>query len=209
MNFRSSSNVWGYFSVGNQSSIHSFSDSQFGHIFAFGENRSASRKHMVVALKELSIRGDFRTTVEYLIKLLETPDFEDNTITTGWLDELISKKLTSERPDHIVAVVCGAATKAHIQSEEDRKEYIQSLEKGQVPNKALLRTIYPIEFIYEGYRYKFTATKSSNDSYTLFLNGTRGVVGVRSLSDGGLLCAIDGNLILFIGKKSLLQPDYQ
>lgn len=192
LNFRSSSNVWGYFSVGNQSSIHSFSDSQFGHIFAFGENRSASRKHMVVALKELSIRGDFRTTVEYLIKLLETPDFEDNTITTGWLDELISKKLTSERPDHIVAVVCGAATKAHIQSEEDRKEYIQSLEKGQVPNKALLRTIYPIEFIYEGYRYKFTATKSSNDSYTLFLNGTRGVVGVRSLSDGGLLCAIDG-----------------
>lgn len=72
LNFRSSSNVWGYFSVGNQGGIHSFSDSQFGHIFAFGENRKASRQHMVVALKELSIRGDFRTTVEYLIKLLET-----------------------------------------------------------------------------------------------------------------------------------------
>ena len=101
--------------------------------------------------------------------------------------------------DHIVAVVCGAATKAHIQSEEDRKEYIQSFfEKGQVPNKALLRTIYPIEFIYEGYRYKFTATKSSNDSYTLFLNGTRGVVGVRSLSDGGLLCAIDGEISFYL-----------
>lgn len=192
LNFRSSSNVWGYFSVGNQSSIHSFSDSQFGHIFAFGENRQASRKHMVVALKELSIRGDFRTTVEYLIKLLETPDFEDNTITTGWLDELISKKLTAERPDPIVAVVCGAATKAHIQAEEDKKEYIQSLEKGQVPNKSLLKTIFPVEFIYEGQRYKFTATKSSNDTYTLFLNGTRCVVGVRPLSDGGLLCAIDG-----------------
>ncbi|KAM9886738.1 hypothetical protein OXX69_013632, partial [Metschnikowia pulcherrima] len=102
LNFRSSSNVWGYFSVSNQSSIHSFSDSQFGHIFAFGENRQASRKHMVVALKELSIRGDFRTTVEYLIKLLETPDFEGNTITTGWLDELITKKLTAERPDPIL-----------------------------------------------------------------------------------------------------------
>jgi acetyl-CoA carboxylase/biotin carboxylase 1 len=44
---------------------------------------------MVVALKELSIRGDFRTTVEYLITLLETSDFEDNTITTAWLDGLI------------------------------------------------------------------------------------------------------------------------
>lgn len=64
LNFRSSSNVWGYFSVGNQGGIHSFSDSQFGHIFAYGENRQASRKHMVIALKELSIRGDFRTTVE-------------------------------------------------------------------------------------------------------------------------------------------------
>ncbi|CAX39609.1 acetyl-CoA carboxylase, putative [Candida dubliniensis CD36] len=192
LNFRSSSNVWGYFSVGNQSSIHSFSDSQFGHIFAFGENRQASRKHMVVALKELSIRGDFRTTVEYLIKLLETPDFEDNTITTGWLDELITKKLTAERPDPIVAVVCGAVTKAHIQAEEEKNEYIQSLEKGQVPHKNLLKTIFPVEFIYEGERYKFTATKSSEDKYTLFLNGSRCVVGARSLSDGGLLCALDG-----------------
>ena len=33
--------------------VHQFSDSQFGHIFAYGENRSQSRKHMVVALKEL------------------------------------------------------------------------------------------------------------------------------------------------------------
>ena len=192
LNFRSSSNVWGYFSVSNQSSIHSFSDSQFGHIFAFGENRQASRKHMVVALKELSIRGDFRTTVEYLIKLLETPDFEDNTITTGWLDELISKKLTAERPDPILAVLCGAATKAYIASQEDRTEYVSSLERGQVPNKSLLRTIFPIEFIYEGHKYKFTATMSADDTYTLFLNGTRAVVSVRSLSDGGLLCAIGG-----------------
>lgn len=192
LNFRSSSNAWGYFSVGNQSSIHSFSDSQFGHIFAFGENRQASRQNMVVALKQLDIRGDFRTTVEYLIKLLETPDFENNKITTGWLDELISKKLTAERPDPTIAVICGAVTKAHIQSEDEIKEYIQSLEKGQVPNKNLLKTIFPVDFIYEGYRYKFTATKSSNDSYTLFLNGSRVVVGLRSLSDGGLLIAIGG-----------------
>ncbi|EGW34547.1 uncharacterized protein SPAPADRAFT_134536 [Spathaspora passalidarum NRRL Y-27907] len=192
LNFRSSSNVWGYFSVGNQSSIHSFSDSQFGHIFAFGENRQASRKHMVVALKELSIRGDFRTTVEYLIKLLETPDFEDNTITTGWLDELITKKLTAERPDPILAVVCGAVTKAHIQAEEEKKEFIQSLERGQVPHKNQFKTIFPVEFIYEGERYKFTATKSSADKYTLFLNGSRCFVGARTLSDGGLLCTIGG-----------------
>lgn len=33
-------------------------------------------RNLVVALKELSIRGDFRTTVEYLITLLETECFQ-------------------------------------------------------------------------------------------------------------------------------------
>lgn len=193
LNFRSSSNVWGYFSVGSASAIHSFSDSQFGHIFAYGENRAASRKHMVVALKELSIRGDFRTTVEYLIKLLETEAFEENTITTGWLDELITAKLTAERPDTMLAVVCGAVTKAHIASEASLNEYRAGLEKGQVPSKDILKTVFPIDFIYEGYRYKFTVTRSSATSYHLFINGSKCSVGVRALSDGGLLVLLDGH----------------
>ena len=192
LNFRSSSNVWGYFSVGTAGGIHSFSDSQFGHIFAFGENRSASRKHMVVALKELSIRGDFRTTVEYLIKLLETPAFEDNTITTGWLDQLITNKLTAERPDTMLAVVCGAVQRAHVASEGCITEYKKGIEKGQVPSKEVLKTVFPIEFIYEGNRYKFTATRSSLDSYHLFINGSKCSVGVRALADGGLLVLLAG-----------------
>ena len=192
LNFRSSSNVWGYFSVGTAGGIHQFADSQFGHIFAYGENRTASRKHMVVALKELSIRGDFRTTVEYLIKLLQTPAFEENTITTGWLDELISNKLTAERPDPMLAVICGAVTKAHIASEGCIAEYRQSIEKGQVPSKDVLKTVFPVDFIYEGIRYKFTATRSSLDSYHLFINGSKCAVGVRALADGGLLILING-----------------
>ena len=192
LNFRSSSNVWGYFSVSSASSIHTFSDSQFGHIFAYGENRSASRKHMVIALKELSIRGDFRTTVEYLIKLLETPAFEDNTITTGWLDELITNRLTAERPDTMLAVVCGAVTKAHVASEACIATYKASLEKGQVPSKDVLKTVFPIDFIYEGIRYKFTATRSALDSYHLFINGSKCAIGVRALADGGLLILLDG-----------------
>ncbi|KAJ5502949.1 ATP-grasp fold subdomain 1 [Penicillium fimorum] len=192
LNFRSSSNVWGYFSVGTAGGIHSFSDSQFGHIFAYGENRSASRKHMVVALKELSIRGDFRTTVEYLIKLLETPAFEDNTITTGWLDQLISNKLTAERPNQNVAIICGAVTKAHLASEAGIDEYRIGLGKGQVPSKEILKTVFPVDFIYEGERYKFTATRASLDSYHLFINGSKCSVGVRALADGGLLVLLSG-----------------
>jgi acetyl-CoA carboxylase / biotin carboxylase 1 len=192
LNFRSSSNVWGYFSVSSASSIHSFSDSQFGHIFAYGENRAASRKHMVVALKELSIRGDFKTTVEYLIKLLETPAFEENTITTSWLDELISKRLTAERPDPMIAVVCGAVTKAYIASDISITEYRSSLDKGQVPSKDVLKTTFNIDFIYDGHRYKFAVTRASADTYVLFMNSSNCTVGVRGLADGGLLVLLNG-----------------
>jgi biotin carboxylase len=48
---------------------------------------------MVMALKEISIRGDFRTTVEYLVKLLEEEKFQTNKFDTTWLDHLIAEKV--------------------------------------------------------------------------------------------------------------------
>ncbi len=48
---------------------------------------------MVVALKELSIRGDFQTTVQYLVKLMETDSFQSNSFHTGWLDKLIADRV--------------------------------------------------------------------------------------------------------------------
>ena len=52
-----------------------------------------NNSNMVMALKELSIRGDFRTTVEYLVRLLEDPSFQNNHIDTAWLDALIAEKM--------------------------------------------------------------------------------------------------------------------
>lgn len=144
LNFRSSTNVWGYFSVAAAGGLHEFADSQFGHIFAYGSDRSESRKNMVVALKELSIRGDFRHTTEYLIKLLEFKAFEENTITTGWLDSLISERLTAERPDSTLAIICGAVTKAQLLFQECVNEFKNVLQKGQVPPKELLKTVFSI-----------------------------------------------------------------
>lgn len=85
---------------------------------------------MIMALKELSIRGDFRTTVEYLVKLLETEAFASNDFNTGWLDLLISNRVTAERPDTFVAVVCGAVIKAHGHFEGNRRQYVDSLKRG-------------------------------------------------------------------------------
>ena len=37
-------NVWGYFSVGAEGGLHEYADSQFGHCFAWGEDRDAARR---------------------------------------------------------------------------------------------------------------------------------------------------------------------
>ncbi|WAR64248.1 hypothetical protein PtB15_16B408 [Puccinia triticina] len=73
-------------------------------------------------------------------RLLKTEAFESNTITTGWLDTLISANMTAERPDNTLAVICGAVTKAHLQTVAASDEYKRILDKGQVPDKNLLRT---------------------------------------------------------------------
>lgn len=93
LNFRSMKNVWGYFSLAASGGLHEFADSQFGHVFAWGEDREQARRNLVMALKQVSIRGDFRTTLEYLITLLETPAFKRNKIDTSWLDGLIAQKV--------------------------------------------------------------------------------------------------------------------
>ena len=64
--FQSTRNVWGYFSVGANGGIHEFADSQFGHIFASGATREIARRHLVLALKSVEIRGKIRNPVEYL-----------------------------------------------------------------------------------------------------------------------------------------------
>ena len=48
LNFRLTPNVWGYFSMDSSGSIHEFSDSQFGHLFASGPDREAARRNMVL-----------------------------------------------------------------------------------------------------------------------------------------------------------------
>jgi acetyl-CoA carboxylase / biotin carboxylase 1 len=108
LNFRSTPSVWGYFSVDSSGRVHEFADSQIGHLFSWGRSREDARRNMVraclvvwlcgvgdtvcgvgdavqvLALKELSIRGDIHTTTEYLVNLLESEDYTANRIDTRY-----------------------------------------------------------------------------------------------------------------------------
>lgn len=68
-------NVWGYFCIGATGKVHAYTDSQIGHIFASGRDRESARKHLIMALKGLTVRGEIRTNVEALLNILQLPDF--------------------------------------------------------------------------------------------------------------------------------------
>ncbi|KAI1309415.1 Acetyl-CoA carboxylase [Halotydeus destructor] len=193
LTFRSNRNVWGYFSVGASGGLHEFADSQFGHCFSWGETREEARENLVVALKELSIRGDFRTTVEYLITLLETEAFQTNRFDTGWLDQLIAERVQSGKPRTSLALVCGCIHVADQQQLSSWQHFQVSLQKGQILPANTLNNSLTVELIYEGVKYVVSVTKSGPNNYFLVMNDTYREVEIHRLSDSGLLLSVEGS----------------
>lgn len=192
LTFRSNRNVWGYFSVSACGGLHEFADSQFGHCFSWGETREIARESLVFALKELSIRGDFRTTIEYLIKLLETEDYMQNKFDTGWLDGLIQRKVKTEKPDLILSLICTSLHVADRKITAKFQNYQSNLERGQILPLNSLCTKIDVDLVSDNYQYKLVVTKCGPNNYILIMNDSYVEVEVHRLLDGGLLVNLDG-----------------
>ena len=207
LNFRSTPSVWGYFSMDSSGSIHEFADSQFGHLFANGADREQARRNMVLALKELSIRGDISTTVDYISKLIELEDFIENKIDTSWLDGLIkanvdgmgsagdgSRSIQKTISDHTYVVI-GATIMAYDLCHKGEQQFLTLLEKGQLPSQTLLRMTNDIELILSGIKYKLRCTRHGPNTFSIALSTDSSmsvVTNVRVLSDNGYLIDIGG-----------------
>lgn len=192
LNFRSTRNVWGYFSVTSSGGLHEYADSQFGHCFAWGENREEARESMVLALKDLSIRGDFRTTVEYLISILETESFQINMIDTGWLDRMIAERVRAEKPDLFNSVICTSLHIADRKITAANETFKYSLQKGQIlPARTLVNSV-EVQLLYDNIKYMVEVTKIGPNKYFLVLNNTWKETVVHKMSDGCLLTSVDG-----------------
>jgi acetyl-CoA carboxylase/biotin carboxylase 1 len=181
--------------VGPSGGLHEFADSQFGHIFSHGISREEARKELVIALKELSIRGDISTPIQYVRSLLEGTTFKKNEITTAWLDGLIAKDVQVEQKlDSWLVVICGVVCKVFSLACKRRQSYASLLNRGQIPPKSLLKSEDRIELIYMNIKYRFIVYQCGRESFVLELEGKEGrvEVEVRSLGDGGLLILLNG-----------------
>ena len=191
--FQSTSNVWGYFSVGSNGGIHEFADSQFGHLFAKGATREQARKSLVLALKEIEVRGEIRTTVEYLVQLLETEAFKENTIDTSWLDGILREKsVTIEQPPHLV-VASAAILKAfeHVATESEAIK--ESFRKGQVSVSDIpgINT-FDLEIAYQDIKYAFHVDRVATDVFRFTLNGETFDAQITKTAEGALLATFGG-----------------
>jgi len=203
--FQSTSNVWGYFSVGANGGIHEFADSQFGHLFAKGPTREHARKALVLALKEIEVRGEIRTTVEYLVQLLETKEFIDNTIDTAWLDGLIKEKSVQiKTPPHLV-VTSAAVFRAFQHVSTQTEEVKESLRKGQVSTSGIPGiNSFDMEIAFEDTKYSFHVDRTSADVYHLTLNGNVIEARVTQTAEGGLLATFGGVTHRILGMEEPL-----
>jgi len=196
LNFRSTPEVWGYFSVNSSGLVHEFADSQFGHLFASGSTREAARKNMVLALKELSIRGNIRTTVEYIVKLMHNEDFISNVIDTAWLDERIAQR-DIESPmqnllDPLVVVIVGATIKAYQNAAAKQAEFADGMDKGQIPPLQLASVHQSFDMIYENVKYVLKCSQAGPKAFTINCNNSYVQTECRALSDGGFLVNLGG-----------------
>ena len=192
LNFRSTPDVWGYFSVDSSGRVHEYADSQIGHLFSFGKTRDMARRQLVLALKELSIRGDIHTTVEYLVELLENKEYRTNLIDTSWLDMRIAANVGAKKPNPILVAMVGGIIRAHGAINQRLAEYRSCLERGQVPSESLLGVEEPVELIYDQVKYELHTSKSGPNTYIVACNSTYVEAEVRELSDGGYLILLGG-----------------
>jgi acetyl-CoA carboxylase/biotin carboxylase 1 len=203
--FQSTSNVWGYFSVGANGGIHEFADSQFGHLFAKGATREQARKALILALKEIEVRGEIRTTVEYLVELLETKAFIENTIDTSWLDGLIKEKtIQIEKPDHLT-VTSAAIFKAFQHVKEQTSAVTESLAKGQVSTTGIPGiNSFNTEVAYKDVKYAFHVERLADDIYRLTISGNTIDARVTETAEGALLATFGGETHRIFGQDEPL-----
>lgn len=203
--FQSSPSVWGYFSVGANGGIHEFADSQFGHLFASGPTREDARKALVLALKEIEVRGDIRSSVEYLIKLLETDDFKQNTIDTSWLDGILREKSVSVQvEDHTVAI-SAAVYRAHTMVKSQSAALSEALLKGQTSLQSIPSMLtFPVEITYQDVKYTFKVTSLGPDFFQIQVGEQLIDVRIREQPDKSLLCQIGNENFQLYGQEEPL-----
>eukprot|EP00441_Pelagodinium_beii_P036360 CAMPEP_0197642468 /NCGR_PEP_ID=MMETSP1338-20131121/16115_1 /TAXON_ID=43686 ORGANISM="Pelagodinium beii, Strain RCC1491" /NCGR_SAMPLE_ID=MMETSP1338 /ASSEMBLY_ACC=CAM_ASM_000754 /LENGTH=2163 /DNA_ID=CAMNT_0043215591 /DNA_START=12 /DNA_END=6503 /DNA_ORIENTATION=+ len=204
--FQSSVSCWGYFSVGANGGIHEYADSQFGHIFAHGANREDARKALMLALRNMDIVGEIRNPVEYLVELLKTDAFIQNTIDTSWLDGILAARSVGVKYNQFDIIFNAAIFKAVQTLKSSEDEVLSALEKSQLgPLKDLSKmNSFPIEIAFEGVKYNFEVTRLGPDLLQMSIGGQKFISQVLTQPDGTFFVSTGNKVNKVFGTEEAL-----
>lgn len=144
-------------------------------------------------LQNHKVRGEIRTTVEYLVQLLETKAFIENTIDTSWLDGILREKSVKVEVPGDLVVVSAAIYKAFQHVEEGMNEIMDSWEKGQVATSGIPGiTSFDVEVPYQDTKYPFHVERIADDQYRLTLGSNTIEASVTKTAENALLANFGG-----------------
>lgn len=203
--FQSSVACWGYFSVWTHAAIHEFADSQFGHLFARGEDREEARKTLVLALSNLEVVGEIRTPIEYLVELLRTEAFCRNSIDTSWLDGMIRERTVKVKYEKLDVVFYAAVLRAVRRFEARDKDLAEAIAKRRL---GLLHQVghstVDFEIAFEGHKFQFLVRRLASNLYDFTVADQTIQTQVRVQPDNSLLVSIDGSVMKVSGSEEAL-----
>lgn len=178
---------------------------QFGHLFARGENREAAIRAMVVALRDVRVRGEVHTIIDYAVDMLQSADFVNNQIHTGWLDARIAAKIKAGRPPWHLCVVGGAVVRAYEAISSKAAEYLGFLSKGQLPPPDISLINFQDDLVIEGVKYRVKVLRRGPTTFNVAVNDSNVDVVARKLGDGGFLLQVrwDACAECDVGRTSL------
>ena len=85
-----------YFSFGQGGTVHSFADSQIGHVVVSAPTRESARQHMVAFLNKLQIKG-ILTTLQFSSTILQDAEYINGTgIHVNWLKQRLDDAQSKE-----------------------------------------------------------------------------------------------------------------
>jgi acetyl-CoA carboxylase/biotin carboxylase 1 len=145
---------------------------------------------MVVALRDVRVRGEIHTIIDYAADMLQSPEFTGNKIHTGWLDLRIAANIKAERPPWHLCVIGGAVVRAHEAISCKAAEYLGFLSKGQLPPPGISLIHFEDDLVIEGIKYHVKVLRRGPNTFNVALNKSNVDVVGRKLGDGGFLLQV-------------------
>jgi len=163
-----------YFSHGPGSFVHSFADSQIGHVVSKGRTREEARLHMIAFLDRLRYRG-ILTSTAFAMDVLRDPEYIDGKkIHTNWVLEMIKKRDSAianltERPD--LALMAMALIDYTVRKAELMMQFRSCLKTGQTIRPILMTNTSITRVRYKGNIYEVYVREAGVDLYNVTFCG--------------------------------------